>query len=270
MSVIFWPLTISLIAGLSTLVGGFLVFGFKVKSLKGLSVGFGASAGIMIYLSFFELLPEALNLFNDKLVILLSFLFGLFVAYVLDIATHFWLDGKSTHHEDNLLLLSDTDQARCSLLSSKKMMTTGFFTACAIALHNFPEGIVTFFTASYDLVLGLTLMVAIIIHNIPEGFCVALPVYCATGSRRRGLFYAFISGLAEPLGGLIAFLILFPFLSPFILSLILSATAGLMVYVSVDELIPWSRRLGNGHWGILGLMAGLFLMSLLMFFLNQI
>ncbi len=148
-----------------------------------------------------------------------------------------------------------------------KLMRMGLFTALAIAIHNFPEGLATFTAALTDPGLGIAIAVAIAIHNIPEGIAVAVPIFYATGSRKKAFLHSFLSGLAEPLGALIGFLILMPFMNEIVFGLLFGAVAGIMVFISIDELLPTAEAYGEHHLSIYGLIAGMAVMafSLLLF-----
>lgn len=141
------------------------------------------------------------------------------------------------------------------------------FTALAVAIHNFPEGFITFFSTLRDPVLGVSIAAAVAIHNIPEGIAVAVPIYYATGSRKKAFFWALLSGIAEPIGALIGYMILAPFLSEMVYGIIFAGVAGTMVYISFDQLLPAAREYGEHHHSVLGLVAGMALMaiSLLLF-----
>ena len=143
----------------------------------------------------------------------------------------------------------------------------GLFTALAIGIHNFPEGLATFIAALNDTGLGIAIAVAIAIHNIPEGIAVSVPIYYATGSKKKAFWYSFSSGLAEPVGAMIGFLILMPFLSPLLFGMIFAGVAGIMVFISIDELLPAAQEFGEHHLSIYGLIAGMMVMamSLLLF-----
>jgi ZIP family zinc transporter len=154
-------------------------------------------------------------------------------------------------------------------MQRNKLMRMGFFTAIAIAIHNFPEGLVTFLAALQDPALGIAVGVAIALHNIPEGISISVPFYYATGSRRKAFTYPFVSGLSEPVGALIAYFILFVTLRdghsaipPEIMGVLFSGVAGIMVYISLDQLLPTSRAYGKGHESILGLIAGMAVMAI--------
>jgi len=138
---------------------------------------------------------------------------------------------------------------------------TGLFVALGIGIHNFPEGLATFAGTLQSLNLGIAIAVAIAIHNIPEGIAVSVPVYAATGSRRKAFLWSFLSGVAEPVGAGIAALFLMPFLNPALLGVILAAVAGIMVFISIDELVPVSRSYGEEHLSIIGVVIGMIVMT---------
>ena len=143
----------------------------------------------------------------------------------------------------------------------------GVFTALAIAIHNFPEGLATFISAFQDPSVAIPIVVAIAIHNIPEGIAVSVPIYQATGSRKKAFMYSFLSGLAEPIGALIGWFILIPVMNDVIFGVIFAAVAGIMIFISVDELLPAAREYGEHHLSIYGLIGGMAVMavSLLLF-----
>jgi ZIP family zinc transporter len=144
---------------------------------------------------------------------------------------------------------------------SKKLRHAGIFSAIALAIHNFPEGIATFMAAESNPSLGVAIAVAIALHNIPEGVAVSIPIYYATGSKKRAFAYSLLSGLAEPFGALLAFLVLMPFMNDVVLGAVLSAVAGIMVYISIDELLPAAREYGKPHVAIWGMVVGLMIMA---------
>ncbi|MFA5124628.1 MAG: ZIP family metal transporter [Patescibacteria group bacterium] len=266
-----FALTVSFFAGMASLLGAFFVFAFKGLPLKRVALGLGFSAGIMVYLSFFELLPESLNILHDKQIVIFYFALGALIAYFLDMLTHYFLD-RGSKHDDNICLIEkkSNNSIKCDKIGNKKLMATGVFVAIAIGLHNLPEGVITFTSAVYNPYLGLIMALAIAIHNIPEGFCVALPIYCSTGSRWRGIFYSFIAGIAEPIGAILALLLFINFPNPLLMGSLLAAVAGIMFYVAIDELIPAAKRLGHGHLSILGTILGLGFMFLVIYLMNLI
>ena len=150
---------------------------------------------------------------------------------------------------------------------ARKLMRMGVFTALAIAIHNFPEGLATFVSALQSPSIAIPIVVAIAIHNIPEGIAVSVPIYQATGSRKKAFCYSFLSGLAEPLGALIGWLLLMPIMTDTVFGIIFAAVAGIMVFISFDELLPAAREYGEHHLSIYGLISGMAVMavSLLLF-----
>ena len=157
-------------------------------------------------------------------------------------------------------------------LKLKKLYRVGILTALALAIHNFPEGIATFMTALNDPKVGIAIAVAIAIHNIPEGIAVSIPIYFATGSKKKAFLLSFLSGLAEPIGALIAYLTLIPFLtasnSGIILGVVLAAVAGIMVFISLDELLPAAEEYGEHHISIYGVVSGMAVMALSLLLLS--
>ncbi len=253
-------------AGAATPIGGLLAVMLTRKNVtKMWAFGLGISAGVMIYLSIFDLLPEALALTQEsdtKLSVPAFFVTGLIMTWIIDLATHRWAEQTETIDavslEPGKSLCETQNKARSAAL------TGGIVTSLAIALHNFPEGIATFITASSDITLGASVAIAIALHNLPEGFCVALPVFCSTENAKRAVLFALGAGLAEPIGALTAFLFLGRFITPQILGYLFSAVAGIMVYVAVDEIIPASRQLSRTHHCITGFAVGIALMAFLM------
>ena len=137
----------------------------------------------------------------------------------------------------------------------------GLVTALAIAIHNFPEGIATFMSAYESATTGLAVAVAVAIHNIPEGVAVSVPILAATGNRRKAFWYSFASGLAEPVGALVGFIVLMPLLSALTMNIVLAAVSGIMIYISLDELLPAAREYGENHIEMYGLIAGMAIMA---------
>jgi len=147
------------------------------------------------------------------------------------------------------------------LCKNNNLCRTGFFVALGITIHNFPEGIAVFAGSLQSIHLGIAIAIAIALHNIPEGIAVSVPVYAATRSRRKAFLWSAISGLAEPAGAIIAAVFLLPFLNPAVIGFVLSAVAGIMVFISIDELVPISRSYGEEHLSIVGIMAGMIVMA---------
>ncbi len=258
-STILYALGLTLFAGLSTGIGSCIAFFARHTDRKFLSFSLGFSAGVMIYISFVELFQQArvdigvLHGAKTGDIVAVACLFG-------GIALAAGIDklvpaGDNPHEPKTLEDLSHREK------STKSLHRAGIVTALAVAVHNFPEGIATFMSAVQSPGLGLAIAVAIAIHNIPEGIAVSVPVYYATGSRKKAFWYSFLSGLSEPAGALIAYLILMPFMSPMLLSCTFAAVAGIMIYISFDELLPAAHEYGEHHIAIYGLVAGMAVMA---------
>jgi ZIP family zinc transporter len=257
---------LTLFAGLSTGIGSALAFFAKRTNTKFLSVALGFSAGVMIYVSMIEIFAKARDELSLELgdregywATVIAFFGGiLFIAII---------DKLIPSYENPHEMRKIEDLCEESKEKNQKLMRMGLFTALAIAIHNFPEGLATFTAALTDPELGIAIAVAIAIHNIPEGIAVSVPIYYATSSRKKAFWYSFLSGLAEPVGAVIGFLILMPFLSPVVFGVLFSSVAGIMVFISIDELLPAAEEYGEHHLSIYGLIGGMAVMaiSLLMF-----
>ncbi len=247
---------LTMLAGLSTGIGSLLAYFIKKPKMSYLSFSLGLSAGVMVYVSFVELLPQALNTLGE-LHAITAFFLGILCIGLIDMA----IPEKENPHSYSGL----TNETNSS--TDKTLLRTGVLTALAIGIHNFPEGLATFGTALNNLNLGIVIALAIAIHNIPEGISVSMPIYYATKSRKKAFTYSFLSGLAEPAGAVIGFLILLPFLSDEVLYSLLAFVGGIMVYISIDELLPIAHQYGHGHTVILGVILGMFVMALSLMFL---
>jgi ZIP family zinc transporter len=253
---IIFAFLLTLLAGLSTGIGSLIAYFIRKPKMIYLSFSLGFSAGVMIYVSFVELLPQAVVQIGRFTGIVVFFL-GILLIACIDMMIP---EARNPHHYKEM-----PDEQ--TLKVDKALLRTGLFTALAIAIHNFPEGLTTFGTALSDARLGLIIAFAIAIHNIPEGISVSVPIFYATGDRKKAFQYSFLAGLAEPIGAVIGFLILLPFLSPMLLSSLLAFVAGIMVYISIDELLPMAHRYGHSHTVILGFILGMALMAASLFIL---
>lgn len=256
---------ITLFAGLSTGIGSIIAFFANKTNKTLLSFSLGFSAGVMIYLSFVEILPESIELLSAEQgdrgmwYAILTFFGGILLSLLIDKL----VPEKNNPHELRLVE-NMTDE-----LKRKKLHRLGITTAIAITIHNFPEGIATFMAVYNDLEIGIAVAIAVAIHNIPEGIAVAVPIYFATGSRRKAMYWSFLSGLSEPLGAVLAFLILMPFFTNTMFGLVLASVAGIMVFISFDELLPGARDHGeNHHMSTYGVLAGMFIMAISLLLLH--
>jgi len=251
---------LTMLAGLSTGIGSVMAFFTKRTNTKFLSVALGFSAGVMIYVSFMEMMPEAkenlTEYFGERtgtLYLLLAFFGGMLFINLID----FLIPEDENPHE--MRDISDLDKKQSGL------KRTGTLVALSIGIHNFPEGIATFTSALNSLEIALPITFAIAIHNIPEGIAVSVPIYQATGNKKKAFWLSFLSGMAEPVGALVGFLILMPFWTPSINGLILAAVSGIMVFISMDELLPSAQKYGEHHLSIIGLVAGMVVMATSLF-----
>lgn len=251
-------------AGLATALGASVGLFAKHTNRSFLAVALAFSAGVMIYVSFVEILPKASDFlrlergdFAAELLVAVSFLGGL-----VGMALMYRLIPDLEHPElsDPRTRLPGEEQP--ALVTDKLLFRAGLAVALAITFHNFPEGMATFFLTLTDPQVGLPVGLAIAIHNIPEGIAVAVPVYYATRNRKVAFGFGALSGLAEPFGAIIGYLILRPFISDSLLGIIFSAVAGIMVFISIDSLLPAARKYGKPHLAIYGLIAGMAVMAL--------
>lgn len=243
------------IAGLSTGIGSLIALIAKKTNTNFLSVSLGFSAGIMIYVSFMEMMPQAIEqlslIYGEKqgtLYLIIAFFVGIAFINLID----FLIPENINPHEAHTVE---------EMHKKTHLKRTGILVAISIAIHNFPEGIATFTSALSSLDVAIPITVAIAIHNIPEGIAVAVPIHHATGSRKKAFWYSFLSGLAEPLGALVAYFFLIQFWSPVLNGLVLAAVAGIMVFISLDELLPSAEKYGKHHLSIIGVVMGMLVMA---------
>jgi len=259
---------LTLIAGLSTGIGSGIAYFIKKPKLSYLSISLGFSAGVMIYISFVELLAAGIEGIGEGWSVAAFFLGVLFIGVIdqfipEDSNPHEFRDLEDYPSADGLATRDQKTKANGNGVIDKTLMRTGVFTALAIGIHNFPEGLATFGTALNDVQLGAFIALAISIHNIPEGISVSMPIYYATNDKKLAFKYSFVSGLAEPVGAIVGFFILLPFInSEWLLPGLLSFVAGIMIYISLDELLPMAHNYGHSHMVITGTMLGMFIMAL--------
>ena len=255
---------LTLFAGLATGIGSALAFFTERTNTKFLSSALGFSAGVMIYVSFVEIFIKAreatVAALGDRVgtwVTVIAFFGGIFLIALID---------KLVPSFENPHEVKGIEEMVCNGQPSQnqnhKLMRMGIFTAIAIAIHNFPEGLATFAAALADPTLGLSIAVAIAIHNIPEGISVSVPIYYATGSRAKAFYYSFLSGVSEPLGAVIGYAIFFRFFNELVFGILFAMVAGIMVFISLDELLPSAQKYGEHHLSIYGLVAGMIVMAL--------
>lgn len=243
-------LFLSFLAGAATSVGALLSFFVKKDNFSVLAVGLGFSAGVMLYVSFMEILPQAGISLNEVFgadkgpwFVIATFFIGIIIAGAID------------------TFLPDHHLEEASLDKKNKLKRLGLFTALALAIHNFPEGLATFMAAMQSPALGISIAVAVAVHNIPEGIAVALPVYHSTGSKSKAFWYSTLSGMAEPVGALLGFFLLRAVLHQAAFGILFAGIAGIMVYIALDELLPTAHEYGNSHQVIWGVVGGMMIMA---------
>ena len=283
---IFIAMFLTIFAGFSTAIGSVIAFFSKKDDLRVLSFGLGFSAGVMIYISFMEILPTALKDFKGyynsnlaELLGLLCFFGGIGISLLIDrlipedVNPH---EPKDDLSELKICPLPPRGKAppkfhpgeNLKQINTKALRRTGIFTALAIGIHNFPEGFATFISSLDNLNLGIMIAIAVAIHNIPEGLAVSLPIYHATNDKKKAFIYSMLSGLAEPLGAFVGMLLLLPFIGELTLAISFAFVAGIMIFISFDELLPAARTYDKAHDSLYGLIAGMFVMALSLNFLN--
>jgi ZIP family zinc transporter len=258
---ILYAFGLTLFAGLSTGIGSALAFFAKQTNTKLLSVALGFSAGVMIYVSFVELFFEANHTLVKELgktegswMAVGAFFGGMLLIAVVD---KFVPSFENPHEIHKIEEMADTGKGS----RQQKLFRLGVVSALAIGIHNFPEGLATFAAALKDISIGIPIAVAIAIHNIPEGIAVSIPIFYATGNRKKAFGYSFLSGLAEPLGAVIGYLVLFSFFNDTVFGILFAMVAGIMVFISLDELLPTAGEYGEHHLSIYGLVAGMVVMA---------
>ncbi len=272
-------LLFSTLAGLSTVIGGFVTFFIKENSLKFLSFGLGLSAGVMLFVSLVDLYPDACEMIKNQMgneFLWLAVLFltiGMLSAILIDyfIPDHIQASmftkqlGANEKHIDSTDCVCNEN----ACISIGKIKKAGLLTAIVVAAHNFPEGLATFFVTTQDTAIGLGIVAAIAIHNIPEGMAISIPVYQATHSKRKAFLYSFLSGMAEPVGGVLGFLIIRTLFPDLCIGILFALVAGIMTYISLDTLLPLSRDYDTGHYSISGVVVGIMLMGCALMILSN-
>ena len=228
MSNFIYAFMLSTLAGLSTLIG-FIPVLLHLKNEKTIILtSLAFASGVMICVSLTDLIPESFQLltsifkgFPALLFLLIFICIGVIASMLID---------KFLPKNDN------------KTITNKKLYRLGLVSMLAIIMHNIPEGIATFLSSTTNSRLGFSLALAISFHNIPEGISIAIPIYFSTKSKRKAFFYTLLSGLSEPLGALIAYLFLANHINNFMMSIIFAIIAGIMMHISIYELLNESLQ----------------------------
>jgi ZIP family zinc transporter len=286
---------LTVLAGMATGIGSILAFATKRTNYRFLAVSTGFSAGVMLYVSFVEIFIKGSDALTTRYgetlgqwINVASFFGGILLIGLIDNLIPEAENPHETHAEEELTPIQAPSASTSSYsvasnqveeelapgeheheLRQGELMRMGLFTALAIGIHNFPEGLATFLAALQDPALGLAIAGAIALHNIPEGVSVSVPIFYATGDRRKAFIYSLLSGLSEPVGAGVAYLVLrllvgsdTAVVPPEVMGILFGGVAGIMVYISLDELLPTSRAYGEGHDSLFGLVAGMLVMAL--------
>jgi len=249
---VFYAILLSAGAGLATTIGSLMGIAYKKPSNRFLALTLGFSAGVMLLVSFVELLYRSIeNIGFIKAHA--GFFIGMIIFALIDFAVPHEYIGQEDYKKGG---------------SSSRLKKTGLLVALGIGIHNFPEGLAAFSGALENLNLGIAIAVAVAIHNIPEGLSISAPVYAATGSRKKAFWWSFLSGVSEPVGAAAGALILTPFLSHALLGWLLAGVAGLMVAISLDELMPAAKTFGSEHAPVIGAILGMVVMALSLWLIN--
>jgi zinc transporter, ZIP family len=273
-------LLLSLLAGMSTGVGSLISYFMPRPKPWHLSLLLGFSAGVMLYVSFAELLYHSIIQVGFLRANAGFFIGIIFIALIDILIPHEYKREKvrdSHSHIVNRLIPVSSPESNISRSRRRKqkrgsqlLFRTGLLTAIGITIHNFPEGLAVFSSGiTGDNTFGIMVAVAIALHNIPEGISVAVPILESTGSRNKAFLYSFVSGLAEPLGALLGYAVLMPFLTTTFIYILVAFAAGVMVFISIDELLPSARMYGNEHVVIAGTLAGMVLMAVSIYALRM-
>jgi len=251
-------LILTVFAGLSTSIGSALALLSRRTDTGLLSLALGFSGGVMVYISFVEMFPEALESIaavhgegTAQWLTAAGFFGGMLAIAAIDFLVPSY---ENPHHHSLPEDMEDTPDSR-------RLMRMGVLSALAIAIHNFPEGIATFFATLHDPAVGVPVAIAVALHNVPEGIAVAVPVFYATGSRTKAFWYSSLSGFSEPVGAVVGYLVLRPWLRDDVLGMVFAVVAGIMVFISLDQLIPNAKRYGRGHQAVYGLVLGMAVMA---------
>lgn len=259
---------LTLFAGLATGVGSAIAFFANRTNTRLLAVALGFSAGVMIYVSFVEIFQKAYQALATQMSTVQAswYTTAAFFGGVLLIASiDKFVPSYENPHE--MHTIEEIDMGRAALPDDTKhdfgkLRRAGLMAALAIGIHNFPEGLATFSAALTDPALGMAIAVAIAVHNIPEGMAVSVPIYYATGSRKKAFLLSALSGVSEPIGAVVGYVVLRPFFTPTVFGLLFASVAGIMVYISLDQLLPSAEEYGEHHLCIFGVVSGMAVMAL--------
>lgn len=247
-------LLLTTLAGLATTIGSIIGIFYKEPGPKYMAFTMGFSAGVMVLVSFVELLQQGIKS--------IGFTYG-HLAFFAGMGLMYAIDVLIPHN----YIMEEHEHSGAAI--NNKLQKASLFVAVGVGIHNFPEGMATFAGALKNIDVGIAIAIAIAIHNIPEGIAVAVPVYAATGNTRKAFLWSFLSGISEPIGAFVAGILLLPFLNDTVLGWMLSGVGGLMVFIAFDELLPISHSYGREHLSIIGVITGMMVMAVSLAMLYQ-
>lgn len=253
---------LTLIVGLSMGAGSLLSFFVKETNKRFLALSLSFSAGIMIYVSFMAILPEGMELLESTMgemghyIALIGFFGGMFITGLMEKLVHKYAGDYHGHH-------SGHDHGEHSHGGEHEHLSKlGLMSAIAIAIHNLPEGLALFTAGLKDISLALPIAAAVIIHNIPLSIAISVPIYYSSGSKRKAFMYTLLVGLCQPLGAIIGYALLSRFFNDTLFGFLFSVVAGIMIFVSLDELLPASQKYEDHHLSVYGAIAGMIVMAI--------
>ncbi|MBR6389225.1 MAG: zinc transporter ZupT [Opitutales bacterium] len=266
-------LVLASLAGAATMIGGVFTFFLKKNSFKALSYGLSFSAGVMLFLSFMEIMPEAqkdlaksVSANSARIIATAGFFVGIILSAIIDRIFPEHISGGEVEIDGSHIDLHACHTHSKFKKSPRDFSKLGIFAAVDLTIHNFPEGLSVFISGVDNISLGMSIAIAIALHNIPEGISVALPIYITSGSRKKALFYTAVSSVAEPLGAVCGMMFLAHFSAEYVLGAFLAFTAGIMVYLSIDELLPAAKEYEDSHESVTGVIGGMMLMAVVSYF----
>ncbi len=264
MTNVIFAFSLTLLSALATVIGSFIGISTKRTNTKFLSMALGFSGGIMLYLSFVEILGEARESLevglgeNGDLIAVIGFFSGMLLIALLDKILPHMEEGEHIDYKKDIHDMGEHDREH----AMKCLYRMGIFSALTIGIHNFPEGISTFMSALKDPTMGISVAVAIGIHNVTVGMAIAIPIYFATGDKKKAVLYSLFTAICAPIGALLAYFFLNSYLNEVVFGVIFSAVAGIMVFISLDEILPTAEKYGEHHYVIYGVISGMIVMAI--------
>lgn len=268
-------LGLTTIVGLSMGLGSLLSFFVKETNKKFLALSLSFSAGIMIYVSFMAILPEGMELIEEAMgehgnfIALGAFFGGMLITAIVEKLVHKFGGHYHGHDHDNGHHHDHEHHHEHHHHEEGHLSKLGLMSAIAIAIHNLPEGLAIFTAGLKDITVAVPIAAAVVLHNIPLSIAISVPIYYSTGSKKKAFLYSLLVGLCQPFGAIMGYLILSRFFNDMVFGVLFSIVAGIMIFVSLDELLPASQKYEDHHLSVYGAIAGMIIMALSMVFFHQ-